>query len=95
MGPDHTPKNRNADDSGIPLRNVVWASRPQSGITKGCHPPWFLTNSAGGYSRPSTGKNSGAHQGRAQGGDQAPLAAIARVSAAKSEPWSLVFCLRM
>ena len=35
------------------------------------------------------------HQGRAQGGDQAPLAAIARVSAAKSETWSLVLCLRM
>ena len=30
------------------------------------------------------------HQGRAQGGDQAPLAAIARVSAAKSETWILV-----
>ena len=35
------------------------------------------------------------HQGRAQGGDQAPLAAIARVSAAKSETWILVLCLRM
>ena len=35
------------------------------------------------------------HQGRAQGADQAPLAAIARVSAAKSETWILVLCLRM
>ena len=35
------------------------------------------------------------HPGRAQGGDQAPLAAIARVSAAKSETWILVLCLRM
>ena len=35
------------------------------------------------------------HQGRAQGGDQAPLAAIARVSAAKSETWILLLCLRM
>ena len=35
------------------------------------------------------------HQGRAQGGDQAPLAAIAGVSAAKSETWILVLCLRM
>ena len=35
------------------------------------------------------------HQGRAQGTDQAPLAAIARVSAAKSETWILVLCLRM
>ena len=35
------------------------------------------------------------HQGRAQGADQAPLAAIARVSAAKSEAWILVLCLRM
>ena len=35
------------------------------------------------------------HQRRAQGGDQAPLAAIARVSAAKSETWILVLCLRM
>ena len=34
-------------------------------------------------------------QGRAQGADQAPLAAIARVSAAKSETWILVLCLRM
>ena len=32
---------------------------------------------------------------RAQGGDQAPLAAIARVSAAKSETWILVLCLWM
>ena len=35
------------------------------------------------------------HQGRDQGADQAPLAAIARVSAAKSETWILVLCLRM
>ena len=35
------------------------------------------------------------HQGRAQGGDQAPLDAIVRLSAAKSEMWSLVLCLRM
>ena len=35
------------------------------------------------------------HQGRAQGADQAPLAAIARLSAAKSETWILVLCLRM
>ena len=35
------------------------------------------------------------HQGRAQGDDQAPLAAIARVSAAKFETWILVLCLRM
>ena len=35
------------------------------------------------------------HQGRAQGADQAPLAAITRVSAAKSETWILVLCLRM
>ena len=35
------------------------------------------------------------HQGRAHGADQAPLAAIARVSAAKSETWILVLCLRM
>ena len=45
--------------------------------------------------RNHTGKTSDAHQGRARGGDQAPLAAIAWVSAAKSETWSLVFCLRM
>ena len=35
------------------------------------------------------------HQGRAQGGDQAPLAAIARVSAAQSQTWILVLCLWM
>ena len=34
---------------------------------------------------PSTTQVLKPHQGRAQGGDQAPLAAIARVSAAKSE----------
>ena len=44
---------------------------------------------------PSTRQALKLHQGRAQGGDQAPLAAIARVSAAKSETWSLVLCLRM
>ena len=35
------------------------------------------------------------HRGRAQDTDQAPLAAIARVSAAKSETWILVLCFRM
>ena len=35
------------------------------------------------------------HQERAQGDDQVPLAAIARVSAAKCETWILVLCLRM
>ena len=44
---------------------------------------------------PSTRQALKLHQGRAQGGDQAPLAAIARVSAAKSETCSLVLCLRM
>ena len=44
---------------------------------------------------PSTPQVLKMHQGRAQGGDQAPLAAIARVSAAKSETWILVLCLRM
>ena len=44
---------------------------------------------------PSTSQALNMHQGRAQGGDQAPLAAIARVSAAKSETWILVLCLRM
>ena len=44
---------------------------------------------------PSTTQALKLHQGRAQGADQAPLAAIARVSAAKSETWILVLCLRM
>ena len=44
---------------------------------------------------PSTKQVLKMHRGRAQGGDQAPLAAIARVSAAKSETWILVLCLRM
>ena len=44
---------------------------------------------------PSTSQALITHQGRAQGADQAPLAAIARVSAAKSETWILVLCLRM
>ena len=44
---------------------------------------------------PSTSQALKMHQGRAQGGDQALLAAIARVDAAKSETWILVLCLRM
>ena len=44
---------------------------------------------------PSTKQVLKLHQGKPQGGDQAPLAAIARVSAAKSETWILVLCLRM
>ena len=44
---------------------------------------------------PSTTQARTKHQGRAQGDDQAPLAAIARVSAAKSETSFLVLCLRM
>ena len=44
---------------------------------------------------PSTSQALKTHQGRAQGADQAPLAEIARVSAAKSETWILVLCLRM
>ena len=44
---------------------------------------------------PSTSQALVTHQGRAQGTDQAPLAAIARESAAKSETWILVLCLRM
>ena len=32
--------------------NFVWAIRPQSGIMKGCHPPLFPTNSAGGHGMP-------------------------------------------
>ena len=44
---------------------------------------------------PSTKQALKLHQERAQGGDQAPLAAIAWVSAAKSETWILVLCLRM
>ena len=44
---------------------------------------------------PSTSQALKTHPGRAQGADQAPLAAIARVSAAKSETWILVLCLRM
>ena len=44
---------------------------------------------------PLTSQALKTHQGRAQGADQAPLAAIARVSAAKSETWILVLCLRM
>ena len=41
---------------------------------------------------PSASKALQKHQGRAQGADQAPLAAM---SAAKSETWILVLCLRM
>ena len=73
MGPDHTPTNCYADDSGIRCA-TSYAIRP-------------------GFQRIQQGAM--AVQGRAQSGDQAPLAAIARVSAAKSETWSLVLCLRM
>ena len=44
---------------------------------------------------PSTKQVLKLHQEGAQGGGQAPLAAIAQVSASKSETWSLVLCLRM
>ena len=44
---------------------------------------------------PSASRALKLYQGRAQGDDQAPLAAIARVSAAKSKTWILVLCLRM
>ena len=44
---------------------------------------------------PSTTEALKKHQGRAQGNDQAPLAAIALVSAAQSETWILVLCLPM
>ena len=44
---------------------------------------------------PSTKQVLKLHQARAQGGYQAPLAAIAWVSAANSETWILVLCLRM
>ena len=44
---------------------------------------------------PSTKQVLKLHQARAQGGDQAPLAAIAPVSAAKSETWILVLCFPM
>ena len=44
---------------------------------------------------PSTTQVPKMHQGRVQGDDQAPLAAIARLSAAKSETWISVLCLRM
>ena len=44
---------------------------------------------------PSASRELKTHQGRARGADQAPLAAIARVSAAKSETWILVLCLRV
>ena len=44
---------------------------------------------------PSTSQPLKMHHGGAQVDDQAPLAAIARVSAAKSETWILVLCLQM
>ena len=44
---------------------------------------------------PSTKQVLKLQQEGAQGGDQAPLAAIARVRAAKSKTWILVLCLRM
>ena len=44
---------------------------------------------------PSTKQLLKMYQRRAENGDQAPLAAIAWVSAAKSETWILVLCLPM
>ena len=58
-----------------------------------CH--WKMEETKQVRDDPSTKQVLKMHQGRAQGGDQAPLAAIARVSASKSETWSLVLCLRM
>ena len=74
------------------------------------HPPlikqgWYMATQMAGHQKmeeskqvrddPSTKQPLKLHQGRAQGSDKAPLAAIARVSAAKSETWSLVVCSRM
>ena len=131
MEPDHTPKNRNADDSGIRCATSYGLQGPKSSESvKVSRPTWFPKDSAGGVSDewkkrgaillwiqqgggiwplchrkmeeskqvrddPSASQALITHQGRAQGADQAPLAAIARVSAAKSETWILVLCLRM
>ena len=133
MEPDHTPKNRNADDSGIRCATSYGLQGPKSSeISRSVALPGFpriqqgggVTSrrregpfssgfSRGGYMAtlmaghrkmeeskqvrddPSTSQALITHQGRAQGTDQAPLAAIARVSAAKSETWILVLCLRM
>ena len=65
----------------------------QGNVSRNCND--MLCNVMERGFRNHTGRTSDAHQGGAQGGDQAPLAAIARVSAAKSETWSLVLCLRM
>ena len=56
---------------------------------------WKMEVSKQARDNPSTKQVLKMHQGRAQGCDQAPLAAIARVSAAYSETWILVLCLRM
>ena len=133
MEPDHTLKNRNADDSGIRCATSYGLQGPKSSKNvKVSRPTWLsqgfsrwgVTNrrregpSSPGYSRggymatlmaghrkmeeskqvrddPLTSQALTTHQGRAQGADQAPLAAIARVSAAKSDTWILVLCLRM
>ena len=133
MGPDHTPKNRNTDDSGIRCATSYGLQGPRSSGKRGQSPYlvsqgfsrggtdeqtlkrgaillWIQQGGVYGHSEgrsPEDGREQASkgrsvdltsaqlHQGRAQGADQALLAAIARLSAAKSETWILVLCLRM
>ena len=49
MGPDHTPKNRNADDSSIRCATSYGLQGPKSSENmKVSRPTWFPKDSAGG-----------------------------------------------
>ena len=49
MGPDHTPKNCNADDSGICCATSYGLQGPKSSRNmKVSRPAWFPKDSAGG-----------------------------------------------
>ena len=49
MEPDHTPKNRNADDSGIRCATSYGLQGPKSSENvKVSRPTWFPKDSAGG-----------------------------------------------
>ena len=64
--------------------------------SRGIHPPWFPRIQHRGLHGDGPNSRQILQQTgeRGQGGDQAPMASIARVRASKSETWSLTLCLR-
>ena len=94
QSPTWFPKDSAGGESRVELKRgaiLLWIQ--QGGIWPLCHRKMEESKQARDGTSASQALKT--HQGRAQGADQAPLAAIARVSAAKSETWILVLCLRM